>query len=475
MSNDENKEHYLKAELYRLVQQDPSIFEFIQNGSLDGIWYWDIENPEQEWLSPRFKAIFGYEDHEIPNTAAWWQENIFPEDLVVAIDNFNPHCADPNHPYDQIVRYRHKDGSTVWIRCRGLAIRDANGKALRMLGAHTNVTALKEAEGLRLESLERLVKERTRELQKSETQFKTLLESAPDGVVVCDESGKIVLVNDETERLFGYKRDELIGLSVEMLVPDVHRKRHAEERTAYQSEPIRRLMSQRTDLFAKRKNGTVFPAEISLSPTTIADQTLVMALVRDVTDIRAVFDSILRFSTLVDTSPDAIFSSGLDGTIKSWNKGAESLFGYSEKEAIGMPLARLAPPVRLHEQASMLEAISQGHPPKHLDTVRVRKDGALVPVSIISFPIKDSLGSPIEMAGVVRDLTDQKKLEAQFQHAQRMEAIGSLAGGVAHDFNNVLTTIKGYGSLLQDKLPSPSQEQEMIASSVKSVGDIGFR
>ena len=142
----ENEEHYLKKELYDLVRSDPAIFEFLQSGSLDGIWYWDVEHQDQEWMSPRFKEIFGYRDDEIPNTSEWWQANIFPDDLAVAIENFGKHLSDPNHPYDQIVRYRHRDGSTVWVRCRGLAVRDANGTPLRLLGAHTDVTALKKAE-----------------------------------------------------------------------------------------------------------------------------------------------------------------------------------------------------------------------------------------------------------------------------------------------------------------------------------------
>ena len=141
-----SEEHYLKTELYELVRKDPAIFEFLQAGSLDGIWYWDVERQEQEWMSPRFKELFGYRDDEIPDTSAWWMENIFPEDRDVALDNFSRHLADASHPYDQIVRYRHRDGSTVWVRCRGLAIRNARGEAIRLLGCHTDVTALKRAE-----------------------------------------------------------------------------------------------------------------------------------------------------------------------------------------------------------------------------------------------------------------------------------------------------------------------------------------
>ena len=138
--------HYLKRELYQLVREDPSIFDFLQDGSLDGIWYWDLEDPEHEWISPRFWEVFGYDPQEKPHRADAWQDMIHPDDLEVALDNFHKHCADPLHPYDQIVRYRHKNGSTVWVRCRGTVLRDGEGKPIRMLGAHTDVTALKEAE-----------------------------------------------------------------------------------------------------------------------------------------------------------------------------------------------------------------------------------------------------------------------------------------------------------------------------------------
>ncbi|MBN2658594.1 MAG: PAS domain-containing protein [Spirochaetales bacterium] len=139
-------EHYLKEELYNLIAGDPLIFEFIQEGSLDGIWYWDLENPDQEWMSPRFWTVLGYDPDTKAHDPIEWQNIINRDDLSIALSNFEKHLADPNHPYDQIVRYTHRDGSTVWIRCRGMAIRDDNGKPLRMLGAHQDLTLLKESE-----------------------------------------------------------------------------------------------------------------------------------------------------------------------------------------------------------------------------------------------------------------------------------------------------------------------------------------
>ncbi len=139
-------EHYLKRELYQQVQKSADLFEFIQAGSLDGIWYWDLENPEHEWMSPRFWQIFGYDPTAMPHLASAWQDMINTDDLAMALENFQAHCDNPNHPYDQVVRYRHKEGKTIWVRCRGIAIRDAEGKPIRMLGAHTDITELKEAE-----------------------------------------------------------------------------------------------------------------------------------------------------------------------------------------------------------------------------------------------------------------------------------------------------------------------------------------
>lgn len=141
-----NAEHYLKLELNKRVKEDSSIFEFLQSGCLDGIWYWDLEHPTEEWMSPRFWESLGYNPAEMPHKASAWQDIIFAEDLAVARENFRRHCDNPSHPYDQIVRYRHAAGHTVWIRCRGLALRNEAGKPIRLLGAHTDVTSLKEAE-----------------------------------------------------------------------------------------------------------------------------------------------------------------------------------------------------------------------------------------------------------------------------------------------------------------------------------------
>jgi len=141
-----DNKHYLKTELYDLVKNDDSVFNFLQEGSLDGIWYWDLKNQENEWMSPRFWKLLGVNPDEKKHLASEWQDLINPDDLKLAIENFTKHCEDPNHPYDQIVRYRHQNGSTVWVRCRGIIIRNEKGVPLRMLGAHTDITLLKRAE-----------------------------------------------------------------------------------------------------------------------------------------------------------------------------------------------------------------------------------------------------------------------------------------------------------------------------------------
>ena len=134
--------HFLKAELYKLMRVDASYFEFIQNGSLDGLWYWDLENPDDIWMSPRFWETLGYDPATKKHLSSEWQEIIFPDDLNVAIENLSKHLENPNHPYDQIVRYKHQDGSTVWVRCRGIAIRDKKGVPTRILGAHNDITVI---------------------------------------------------------------------------------------------------------------------------------------------------------------------------------------------------------------------------------------------------------------------------------------------------------------------------------------------
>ena len=149
------QENYLKSELYAAMRTDTRFFDFLEQASLDGIWYWDLENLEQEWMSPSFWRLFGVDPDTKAHLASEWQDIIHPDDLATAIENFEKHLADPEHPYDQIVRYRHVDGSYVTVRCRGLIIRDENGKPLRMLGAHNDLTELENTRATLAAELEK--------------------------------------------------------------------------------------------------------------------------------------------------------------------------------------------------------------------------------------------------------------------------------------------------------------------------------
>ena len=141
-----NRDHYLTLELDKLAAADSMLWGFIQRASLDGVWYWDLQNPENLYISPEYWHCLGIDPETRAHTPDEFIDVVFPEDLPNVLKNLDEHYADPSVPYEQTVRFRHADGSTVWVRCRGLAIRDAQGKAIRMLGAHNNITQAKEAE-----------------------------------------------------------------------------------------------------------------------------------------------------------------------------------------------------------------------------------------------------------------------------------------------------------------------------------------
>lgn len=139
--------HYLRVELYQQMAENPAFFDFLQHGSLDGIWYWDLENPEQEWMSPEFWLVLGFDPSEKQHLAAEWKNLMFPEDLRTTTENFERHLENPDYPYDQVVRFHHKRGHTVWIRCRGMAYRDPEtGTPLRMLGVHADLTKMMDSQ-----------------------------------------------------------------------------------------------------------------------------------------------------------------------------------------------------------------------------------------------------------------------------------------------------------------------------------------
>ena len=144
-TNMSNQDNYLKKELYERFSKDRKIFEFLQESTLDGIWYWDLEQPEHEWMSAKFWTTLGYNPKHKQHKSSEWQTLIHKDDLKEAEQNLKRHIDDPEYKYDQIVRYKHKNGSTVYVRCRGYAIRDEQGKAIRMLGAHNNITPLMQS------------------------------------------------------------------------------------------------------------------------------------------------------------------------------------------------------------------------------------------------------------------------------------------------------------------------------------------
>ena len=257
-------------------------------------------------------------------------------------------------------------------------------------------------------------------LSHGDEKFRRLLEAAPDAMVIVDRAGRILLINSQTESMFGYPRQELLNQPVEILIPENFRDQHPQHREAYHRAPHPRPMGIGLELLGRRKDGSRFPVEISLSPLEEEGGVLVTAAIRDVTERKraeeALRQSQERFRSLVEEVKDyAIFMLDPTGRITSWNQGAQKIKGYTAEEIIGQHFSRFY----------LSEDIDRGKPNEELTLAaaegrwqeegwRIRKDGSRFWADVVITALHDQEGNLQGFTKVTRDITEGKRAREAF-------------------------------------------------------------
>jgi len=240
----------------------------------------------------------------------------------------------------------------------------------------------------------------------SDSLFRELLESAPDAMIIANRDGVIELVNAQAERLFGYPRVELIGNSVDILVPERLKARHIAKRTTYFERSSHPPMTAGLEVFGTRRDGTEVAIELMLSPLHNGNTLLVCAAIRDITVRRRTEALASHFAAIVESSSDAIIGQAYDASIVSWNGGAEALYGYRAEDVIGQHISILLPPNPEENLEAVLERVRAGEHFTSYETVRRCKDGRLVNVALTISPIRNSHSEIVGISNIARNIDD---------------------------------------------------------------------
>ncbi len=424
-------------------------------GANDGIWERDLVSGEV-YFSPRWKSMLGYEVHEISNDVLEWEKRIHPDDLQ-KVKNTTKAYLDGHIPaYEIEYRLLHKDGSYRWIHTRGSCLRDPYGIPYRIAGSNTDFTSKKIADEIR---------------GRNEALFRTVLETMPVGIWILEKDGTIALSNEAARtiwagaRYVGIDRYDLFKGWWHDSGKRIEKEEWAGAKAILKGETSLGEIIDIECFDGSRKN------IVNSAVPLINDKGEVFAAVvvnEDITgQIRAeksLVESEKKYRTLFEDSKDTIFVMDSSRRFLDINRAGIELYGYAKEELLSLN------PVKLYcdpkdRKRLWRKLYSSGFVNDH-EVEMKRKDGEKIIVHLTVSAVKDEEGKIAGYQGIVRDVTERKRLERQLLQAQKMESIGVLAGGVAHDFNNLLTAISGYGQLLQESIPA---DDELLRESVEQV------
>ena len=425
------------------------------DGANDGIWERDLLTGEV-YFSPRWKNMLGYEDHEIPNHFFEWKKRIHPDDCELVI-NINRAYLNAYIPtYEIEYRLQHKDGSYRWIHTRGSCLRDPYGMPYRIAGSHTDITPRKIADQLR---------------RQNETLLETVLETMPVGIWILGKNGFITLSNEAARRIWADAR--YVGID------------QYDEYKGWWHHTGKRIEKEEwAAVRAIRKGETSLGEIIDIECFDGSRKTIVNSAVplrnekgeifaavivnEDVTERKRAEKSLIesekKYRTLFEESKDTIFVSDTARRFIDINRAGLELTGYERDEHLSLDPALLYS--NPEDRKWLWQEVDSSGFVNDYETQIKRKDGERSIVQLSVSSIKDVAGQITGYQGIVRDVTERKKLEQQLLQAQKMESIGVLAGGVAHDFNNLLTGISGYGQILQESIPA---DDELSKESIEQV------
>ncbi len=309
-----------------------------------------------------------------------------------------------------------KDGRLIDISVTASPIRNAAGEVIGASKVARDITERKRAEEAR---------------QLIEARYRTLFDYAPDGIVIADPESYYLDVNSSMCRMLGYTREEFIGLHASNIVVQSEIQ---EIRPAL--DVIKSKLDYQREWNFRRKDGSVFSADVIA--TMMPDGNL-LAMIRDITERKSAQQQIAEQAALLEKARDAILVRDLDGKILFWNSGAERVYGWTRQEAVGRNIDELlyANPRQFREANGL--AIEQGE--WYGELSHLTRDKREIIIEARWTLIRDNAGHPKSVLAINTDITEKKKIEAQFMRAQRMESIGTLAGGIAHDLNNILAPI----------------------------------
>ena len=430
-------------------------------GSNDGHWDWSLDT-NYCYYSPRWKQLLGYDDQELENHHHTFLDRIHPDDVEPVKAAVQAHMSH-REPYQIEVRLRHKTGAYRWFRSRGQAIWNGKGQAMRMAGVLTDITEHKQAE----------------------ERFRLVVESAPCGMVMVNYDGVMVLINTQIERLFAYRREELIGRPVEVLLPERYRQGHPMRPAALLAASSAGSVWGGRGVYGLRKDGTEFPIEIGLNPMSTQEELMMLSSIVDITERKRTEEAIRRahdelearvqtrtaeltasnaalgqqmrqrqcaeeallkshalFRALAAVSPVGIYRTDHAGQCVYANERWSEITGLTLADAQGHGWAHTVHPDDRGQVSTQWRRAVQGGPPFRAEFRFQRADGSVTWVLGQAAAEVDETGTIVGFVGTVTDISSRKRVETIKARENRMLELIATGSPLAMILNELVTSIE---------------------------------